>query len=504
NQPIATVTDHAHVMEAKNWHAERAYANIRYVSVAIATDISCLRVKRWEEVPNEDIIQEHGVVYDSPDADVREEVDLEHLPHRDPDTRRENNVYDENGRRIPRLHGKSRRNTKPCGLLVNLETISELFSSYIPDHPDAAIDEDAYAGEQTSTPSISVYPQAFLRSMGHIQCDTVLPHFAPFISDIRRATSRRPRVVDLDDDRPLPDEYDVFGETVDGTQGVPPVVIPSACQFYNEISHRIRPSAALHDVQQGRITSALAGAYGNAATKATHDARVRECKMGLPHQKYDNKISLDDVPRALRLENIYIIQCDSLKPEKRNGMSIYKDIIVPLARAWSHPSIFQVLRPHLRVFASHAFPQVYQWTTFGITSLLELLWAHQLPILEAGNKPRHEVVELCSVLERTLAYAHTGNARVLASKLMRPLWLVQSLLEQGLPTFAPSVRMTSSISNPIAISSADWPTSDNLNVPAIASKRSQAYKAGFHIELSINKLSPHVFLQYSTQERHCI
>ncbi|KAG1770782.1 hypothetical protein EV702DRAFT_1049233 [Suillus placidus] len=25
NQPIATVTDHAHVMEAKNWHAERAY-----------------------------------------------------------------------------------------------------------------------------------------------------------------------------------------------------------------------------------------------------------------------------------------------------------------------------------------------------------------------------------------------------------------------------------------------------------------------------------------------
>jgi hypothetical protein len=32
----------------------------------------------------------------------------------------------------------------------------------------------------------------------------------------------------------------------------------------------------------------------------------------------------------------------------------------------------------------------------------------------------------------------------------------------------------------------------------------QAYKAGFHIELSINKLSPHVFLQYSTEERHCI
>ncbi|KAG2130918.1 hypothetical protein DEU56DRAFT_914676 [Suillus clintonianus] len=544
NQPIATATDQAQVLEAKNWHAERSYSNIRYISVAIATDVSCLRVKRWEEVPNEDIILQHGVVYDSPDPDVREEVDLDLLPHRDPHTTRENNVYEENGRRIPRLHGKSRRNTRPCGLLVNLETISELFSSYIPDHPDAATDEDAYAGEHTSTPSVSVYPQAFLRTMGHIQCDAVLPHFAPFISDIRRATSRRPRVVDLDDDQPLPDEYDVFGESLDGTQGVPPVVIPSACQFYNELSHRIRPSAALHDVQQGRITSALAGAYGNAATKVTHNTRVRECKMALPHQKYDNKIALDDVPRALRLENIYIIQCDSIKPEKRNGMSIYKDIIVPLARAWSHPHLFQVLRPHLCVFASHvsivfpsshfsflissiilliprrapsrrfcilvslaasqAFPQVYQWTTFGITSLLERLWAHQLPILEAGNKPRHEVVELCSVLERALAYAHTGNARVIASKLMRPLWLVQSLFEQGLPTFSPSVRMTTSITNPIAISSADWPTSDNLNVPAIASKHSQAYKAGFHIELSINKLSPNVFLRYTTQERHCI
>jgi hypothetical protein len=282
---------------------------------------SCLRVKRWEEVPNEEIVRQHGVVYDSPDPNLREEVDLDQLPHRHPDTRRENNIYDETGRRIPRLHGKSRRSTRPCGLLINLSTITELFSSYIPDHPDEALDQDAYAGEPGSTPSVSVYPQAFLRTMGHIQCDSVLPHFAPFISDIRRATSRRPRVVDLVDDQPLPDEYDVFGSAVDGTEGVPPVIIPSACQFYNEISHRIRPSAALHDVQQGRITSALAGAYGNAATKYTHNARIRECKNALPHQKYDNKISLDDVPRALRLENIYIIQCDSIKPEKRNGMS---------------------------------------------------------------------------------------------------------------------------------------------------------------------------------------
>ncbi|KAG2029472.1 hypothetical protein BDR03DRAFT_987731 [Suillus americanus] len=511
NQPIANLNARANTEEGKIWNTERSYTNIRYVSIAIATDIKCVRVKRWTEVPNQDIIDEHGVIYDSPDKNIREEVDLNHLPHRDPVTRRENNVYDEDGRRIPRLHGKTRTNAKPCGLLINLETISDLFTSYIPAYEDMTIDADAFQGEEISAPSVSVFPQAFLRTMGHIQCDAVLPHFAPFISDIRRSTTRRPRTVNLDDDEPIPDEYDLFGERLDDDQHrIPPVLIPSACQFYNEISHRIRPSAALHEVQQGRITSALAGAYGNAATKITHDARMRECKMSLPHQKYDNKISLDDVPRDLRLENIYIIQCESLRPEKRNGMSIYKDIIVPLARAWSHPNIFQALRPHICVFASH----IYQWTAFGITSLLERLWAYQLPIIEAGNKPRHEAVELCSVLERTLAYAHTGNARVLATRLMRPLWLVQSLLEQGLPTFAPSIRTTTAINNPIAISASDWPTSDNLNVPAIASKRSQvltygsdhfeAYKAGFHIELSINKLSPHIFLQYTTEERHCI
>ncbi|KAG2071701.1 hypothetical protein BDR04DRAFT_1154169 [Suillus decipiens] len=274
NQPIANSNSQAHVLKARNWHAERSYASIRYLSVAIATDIVCTRVKRWIKVPNEDIVQQHGIVYDSPDPHIREEVDLDNLPHRNPVTRCENNVYDEDGHHIPHLHGKTCCNAKPCGLLVNLETISELFSSYIHDQDDInmLIDPDAYAGEGTSAPSISVYPQAFLRTMGHIQSNAILPHFAPFISDICRSTSRHPCTVNLTDNEPLPEEYDLFGDRVDGDRAIPLVLIPSACQFYNEISHRIRPSAALHDIQQGRITSALAGAYGNAATKVTYNA----------------------------------------------------------------------------------------------------------------------------------------------------------------------------------------------------------------------------------------
>ncbi|KAG2133226.1 uncharacterized protein EDB93DRAFT_1255001 [Suillus bovinus] len=72
NQPIASSDPQAHTLEARNWHAERAYPYIRYISVAIATDITCIRVKRWIEVPNDEIIQVHGVVYDSPDPAIRE------------------------------------------------------------------------------------------------------------------------------------------------------------------------------------------------------------------------------------------------------------------------------------------------------------------------------------------------------------------------------------------------------------------------------------------------
>jgi hypothetical protein len=76
---------------------------------------------------------------------------------------------------------------------------------------------------------------------------------------------------------------------------------------------------------------------------------------------------------------------------------------------------------------------------------------------------------------------------------MRPLWLVQSLLEQGLPTFAPSIRTTTAINNPIAISASDWPTLDNLNVPAIASKRSQVLTYGSdHFEVHIFHRSFHL------------
>jgi hypothetical protein len=74
------------------------------------------------------------------------------------------------------------------------------------------------------------------------------------------------------------------------------------------------------------------------------------------------------------------------------------------------------------------FPNLYKWTTYGITSLLESIWKHSTHLTEPDKKANGYVLELCSALECTLNYMHTRNAKVLSTGLMKPLWLVNSLL----------------------------------------------------------------------------
>ncbi|KAG2358122.1 hypothetical protein BDR07DRAFT_1489883 [Suillus spraguei] len=481
NQAIASSNSQTRCVEGANWQAQRLYAQIHYMSLAIATDIIATKVNRWEDIANEQILLNHKAVYDSPDPLVRQEVDLEELPHQDPETEDENKVYDKGGRRIPRCMGMVAPGMKSCGILVNLETVPELFSSFITDDEDMDMDLDVYEDQDIRTPLVNVYPQAFLRKTGHIQCNTVLPQFSPFLTKIHKSVTRPLRGIDDNLDE---EDEELFNHD-DGV--VPPAVLSMACQFYNELSHQTHPSAALHEVQEGRITSALSGAYGTGRRAAlNHPNIIRECEASLPHQRFDNKIKHDDVPHALRLENVYIIQLDSLLPGHCTGKHIYRDIIIPLARAWSHPDIFDVLRLHLVIFTP-------EWTPFGITSLLERIWKHQHPWLKHNLKQMPEIIELCSVLERTLAYAHMGNAKVIATSLMRPFWLVQSLLQQGLPTLSTKIQISSSsLTTPITRS----------QILTYGQNHFEAYKAEFHIMLSINQLAPQLFQPYTSELRH--
>lgn len=90
--------------------------------------------------------------------------------------------------------------TKSCGILVNLETVLELFSSFIPDHDNMVMDTDIYEDEDFQTPLVNVYPQAFWRKMGHIQCNMVLPQFGLFLTLIQKSITQSVHGVDTDDE----------------------------------------------------------------------------------------------------------------------------------------------------------------------------------------------------------------------------------------------------------------------------------------------------------------
>lgn len=268
-----------------------------------------------------DILSIHDVVYNSPDPDVRLIVDLHALPLRDPATHKEINVYDEEGRRIPRFNGRSRLDDPKCGLLVNLETIPQLFSSHVALDEHLDLDADIQDVEHEDAAKINVYPQAFLRKYGHLQSDSILPHFKTFVRKVQANITRgqrRPNCMDDADE----DDDNVVNMDVNNGLSIPPAIMSSGCQFYNEISHRVRPNAGLHEVQQGRITSALAGAYARGTGKYVQSSIMHNCRLSLPHHRYNNAIKLPNVPRDLRLENIYILQLDSIKPEKRNGACV--------------------------------------------------------------------------------------------------------------------------------------------------------------------------------------
>lgn len=66
---------------------------------------------------------------------------------------------------------------------------------------------------------------------------------------------------------------------------------------------------------------------------------------------------------------------------------------------------------------------------------------------------------MCCALERTLAYAYTGNAKVLSRALLEPLFITQSLLQHGLPTINTEiVRILSTKNNRVIIADQQWPT----------------------------------------------
>lgn len=128
------------------------------------------------------------------------------------------------------------------------------------------------------------------------------------------------------------------------------------------------------------------------------------------------------------------------------------------------------------------WPQVFEWTSYGLCSLQRNIWTMFRNDLDQLVPVKPYWVELVAALERTLNYMHTGNAKVLTRGLMDPLWMSLSLVNDGLPCISEVVSLSVLLKYQVDIRHTQWPTYNNE--PHIASKMSHVFNYGLdHFEV---------------------
>lgn len=176
------------------------------------------------------------------------------------------------------------------------------------------------------------------------------------------------------------------------------------------------------------------------------------------------------------------------------------------------------------------FPDVYNWVTFPITTLMEAVWVHKLktPVEQCknlaelqrvedrsstrtgtkssaaktprstrmpwlsrlANAPSPQYVELIAVLERAYNFAHTGAAKVIVRGLMNRLWIGRAIVDGLMPFFLPALKFIGPDLLQPELSMSVWPIDKKTNRPLVASKRAQELTYGSqHFMVSTSAVS---------------
>lgn len=275
------------------------------------------------------------MLYDSPNERVRVPVEnLDALPYEDAN-RTPIEVYDAQGVRVARRTPNVRHTDPSCGILMQLDKLGAFFDSRSPESinsedeiDDVLEDDDPFEGCM-----YTAYPMAFLPAVGHYQAQGLI---RPFHTVLRTLNNNLDlRFADEDDPHLRPSPF---------LRGV-------SSQAYNEVSHRVRSSAAHHEVQKGRITGTMAGASATGARqKRTYQVFLDYCEEALPHDRFAEQIKDPKLDRFLRMENVYVIELDHLQEDKRDGGSLYRHVMYPLVRAWTNAEIFEAVKSHCVIF----------------------------------------------------------------------------------------------------------------------------------------------------------
>ena len=155
---------------------------------------------------------------------------------------------------------------------------------------------------------------------------------------------------------------------------------------------------------------------------------------------------------------------------------ILEHVIRQLFTAWTRPSVWESLRPHLIALSPEVsacsthrsplltaplfkvFPKCYQWATYSVCLILEQLFREEKKRVDQNPTCTADphLVEFTSSLERALAYATTGNGKVLHRSTMGPLLLSKGILRHGFPALDSSFWVRSPAEE-YRMSPSHWP-----------------------------------------------
>lgn len=136
-------------------------------------------------------------------------------------------------------------------------------------------------------------------------------------------------------------------------------------------------------------------------------------------------------------------------------------------------------------------PKLFKFVTFPITALIETFWKNHVEDLDKEKLVEPCTIEFVSMLERTLNYAHTGNAAVLTKKLMDRAWLSLGLLIDGFPALSDAfIARNALFSGQITVRQDCWPVDRSTRRPLTSSQRSQELTYGSeHFEVCLCPLT---------------
>ncbi|KAI6038204.1 hypothetical protein EDC04DRAFT_2896712 [Pisolithus marmoratus] len=277
---------------------------------------------------------------------------------------------------------------------------------------------DEVHGEMTNEVEFWVYPLAFTQKYGNVKAHGIIPNMAARVGKLNESIFRGGME---DDDM----DIDEGGEDRVRLARRHPAIHGIASQIYNSLSHRVRNEAKFHSVQLGMITSAFAGA--------------------------------------------------GIETAGGRRRSIYEEIICPLLKAWSHPQVLGRIKDSLKLFKADIIPELFKCATYPVTALIEMIWAKHKQDLQDKRNIDACTVEVMLMLERTLNFAHTGNAAVLSTRLMDRAWLSLRLLSDGFPALSDTF----------------------IAHGALSMGQVTAYEAKFTIKLAVENLPPNAYSHIS-------